>query len=128
DAALNQFREEQRQAHGWKQDSATAKYLDALDAINVKMADRYLRDAIRKHTIFALSTQAADEMEILHLTDYLMGLSAAEIVGSASAPAEDSNEDARAWFFKLFALRGIVDNSERMCFFAFLQKTSEDAF
>src|SRR5436190_13196470 len=74
DAALNQFREEERQANEWKQDPSTLAYLTALDAIDVKMADRYLRDPIREKNLFVLSTQAADEIDILHLTDYVMGV------------------------------------------------------
>jgi len=93
------------------------------------MADRYLRDAIRKHKVAILSTQAADEIDILHLADYLMGASPEEIVGGRSAPPEDgATEQDRAWFFKLFALRGIVESAERMCFFAYLQKTDENAW
>ena len=127
DVALNQFREEERQSLGWKQDPETAAYLDALDKIDVKMADRYLRPLIKEHRVFVLSTQAADEMDVLHLCDYVMGVEAAEVVGRASAPPEDgATERDRAWYFKLFALRGIVDDVERMCFFAYLQK-AEDA-
>jgi len=126
DAALGQFREEERQQHGWKQDPETLKYLDALDKIDVKMADRYARDAIRKHRIFILSTQTADEMDIVHLTDYVMSVSPAAVVGEASAPPEDgATERDRAWFFKLFALRGMSEGEERMCFFTFLQKADE---
>src|SRR4051794_34422579 len=83
DAALNQFREEERQQQGWKQDAQTLKYLEALDAISVKMADRYLRDIIRQHKLYVLSTQAADKLDILHLTDYVMGVSVDELVGEA---------------------------------------------
>jgi hypothetical protein len=127
-AALHQFREEERQQHGWKQDPQTTKYLDALDKIDVKMSDRYLREFIRQHKLFVLSTQAADEMDIVHLSDYLMGVGAAELVGEASAPPEDgATERDRAWFFKLFSLRGLGDDgAERMCFFTYLQK-SDDA-
>jgi len=125
-AALGQFREEERQQHGWKQDPETLTYLDALDKIDVKMADRYAREPIRKHNLYILSTQTADEMDIVHLTDYVMSVGAAAVVGDASAPPEDgATESDRAWFFKLFALRGIVEDEERMCFFTFLQKTDE---
>jgi hypothetical protein len=128
EAALTQFREEERHAKAWKQDDETSKYLDALDKIEVKMEDRYLREIIRKHRVFILSTQTADEMDILHLCDYVMGVDAAAVVGRASAPPEeDATERDRAWFFKLFSLRGIVEGAERMCFFTFLQKT-EDTF
>ncbi len=54
DAALNQYREEERQSLGWKQDGDTLKYLAALDAIDVRMADRYLRDVIKNHSVFIL--------------------------------------------------------------------------
>lgn len=127
DAALKQYREEERQAHGWRQDAKTTAYLDALDAIQVRMADRYLRDVIRQHKLFVLSTQTADEIDILHLCDFIMGVPAIEVVGRASAPPEDQPaENDRAWFFKLFSLRGMRDGAERMCFFTYLQK-SDDA-
>jgi hypothetical protein len=126
DAALNQFREEERQQHAWKQDGATLQYLDALDKLEVKMTDRYLRPIIEQHKLFVLSTQSADEIDIVHLADYLMGVSPEQLVGMASAPPEDgATETDRAWFFKLFSLRGIVEDVERMCFFTYLQKSSE---
>ncbi len=126
-AALNQYREEERQSHGWKQDADTLAYLAALDAIDIRMADRYLRDPIRQHKLFVLSTQAADELDIMHLCDYVMGVPAAEVVGPASAPPDDGpTERDRAWFFKLFSLRGMDEGVERMCFFTYLQK-SDDA-
>ena len=126
DAALTQFREDERQALGWKQDDRSLAYLKALDAIEVKLADRYLRDPIRKHNVFVLSTQTADEIDIIHLATYLMSVDPAELVGRASAPPEDgATERDRAWFFKLFALRGVVEGVERMMFFTFLQKTDE---
>ena len=128
DAALKQYREEERQARAWKQDPQTLAYLDALDAIDVRMPDRYLRDPIRQHNLFVLSTQAADELDILHLTDYLMGVPAAEVVGTASAPSEAPTERERAWFFKLFALRGMVEGEERMCFFTYLQKADDETW
>jgi hypothetical protein len=126
DAALNHYREEERQSQEWKQDEQTLSYLDALDAIRIDMAERYLREPIRTHKLFVLSTQAADELDILHLCDYVMGVEAAEVVGTASAPPENPSESDRAWYFKLFALRGVVDEIERMCFFTYLQKTGDD--
>lgn len=127
DAALKQFREEERQAKGWQQDEKTIKYLDALDAIDVKMTDRYLRKEIRQHRFIALSTQAADEMDIIHLSDYLMGVDAAQVVGRASAPPEDQpTERDRAWFFKLFSLRGLTQELERIFFFTYLQKSDDE--
>ncbi len=127
DAALDAFKEDERQAHQWKQDPKTLAYLAALDAINVPMADRYLRDVIRKLSAYVLSTQTADEINISYLCDYVMGASAAEIVGPASAPPEAPTERDLAWFYKLFSLRGIDQGIERMCFFTYLQK-SEDTF
>jgi hypothetical protein len=128
DAALEGFREDERQAREWKSDDETLAYLKALDAVEVKMADRYLRDLIRKHGLFVLSTVTADEMDILHLCETLMGVEPAALVGRASAPPEEEpTEQDRAWFFKLFSLRGMVDGEERMCFFTFMQK-AEDTF
>ena len=128
DAALEGVREDERQAHAWKQDPKTQAYLDALDALKLDMADRYLRNSIKQHDLYVLSTVTADEMDILHLADYVMGLPAADLVGPASAPPQDAPTDRdRAWFFKLFALRGNPDGAERMCFFTYLQKT-EDTF
>jgi hypothetical protein len=128
DAALTGFREEERTSQEWKQDPKTLAYLAALDAVEVKMAERYLREPIRKHNIFVLSTQAADEMNIAYLSDYVMGVSAAEIVGSASAPPDEPEEKDLAWFFKLFSLRGMVEGTERMCFFTFLQKSDDESW
>jgi hypothetical protein len=126
DVALNQFREEERQAQGWKQDPQTLAYLEALDAVDLKMADRYLRDVIRQHGVPVLSTQTADEIDILHLCDYVMGVEAADVVGAASAPPEDGpTERDRAWFFKLFALRGTSAGVEQMCFYTYLQKADD---
>jgi hypothetical protein len=125
DSAMTQFTEDQKQSHGWKQDPQTQVYLAALEAINLKMEEKYLRQAIREHKIFILSTQTADEMDILHLCDFVMGIPAAEIVGDVSGPPEQPSERDRAWFFKLFALRGISGDQERMFFFTYLQKSDE---
>jgi len=127
DAALNGYREEERQAHEWKQDPGTLAYLAALDAVEVKIPDRYLRDVIRKHNVFVLSTQTADEINISYLSDHIMGVSPADIVGTASAPPDEPAERDLAWFFKLFSLRGIAEGIEQMCFFTYLQK-SDDTF
>jgi hypothetical protein len=126
DVAFNDYREEVA-ASQWKQDANSEAFMAALNAIEVKMAERYLRNVIRAHPIFVLSTQAADEMDILHLCDYVMGVPAADVVGSASAPPEDPTERDRAWFFKLFSLRGKAEDVEQMCFFTYLQK-SDDTF
>ncbi len=127
DAAMIGFKEDERQSRGWKQDAGDKAYLEALDKIEVKLLERYLRDPIRQHKLFVLSTQSADEIDILYLADYLMSVSPSEIVGEASAPpADDPSEQDRAWFFKLFALRGMKDDVEQMCFFTFLQKSDEE--
>lgn len=128
DAALEGYREEERQTHGWKQDPKTLAYLKALDETEVKVDERYLREIIQKHKVFVLSTVTADELDILYLCDQVMGVGAAEVVGGASAPPEEEpTERDRAWYFKLFSLRGVVEEVERMCFFAYLQK-AEDTF
>lgn len=127
DTALGHYRQEERQSLGWKQDPQTTAYLDALDKVEIKMADCYLRPIIREHDIaFVLSTHAADELDILHLSDAIMGVEPAEIVGQASAPSSDQpTEQERGWFFKLFSLRGMVTKREHMCFFAYLQKADD---
>ncbi|QOV91699.1 hypothetical protein [Humisphaera borealis] len=126
DVALEQCREDERQAHEWKSDPATKAYLAALDKVEVNMAERYLREPIKTHGLFVLSTQSADELNIAYLADYIMSVPAAEIVGEASAPPDEPTEKDLAWFFKLFSLRGVVEGVEKMCFFAYLQKTSDD--
>jgi hypothetical protein len=129
DAALEGFKEDERQATGWKQDKAAAAFLAAMDKVEVKMADRYLRQYIRQHDLFVLSTQSADEMNIAYLCDYLMNVPAAGVVGAASAPPPDEpTEKDLAWFFKLFGLRGMTDGVERMCFFTYLQKSDDDSW
>jgi hypothetical protein len=125
DAALEGFREDERQGHEWKRDPQTLAYLAALDKVEVKMAERYLREYIRTHNLFVLSTQAADEINIAYLADYVMGVPAAELVAAASAPPDEPTEQDLAWFFKLFSLRGMGEGVERMCFFTYLQKSDE---
>lgn len=125
DVAFIQFREEERQGQEWKKDAKTLAYLEALDAIELKLAEVYLRDLIRQHKLFVLSTQAADEMNIAYLADYVMGVPAAEVVGDASAPPDAPTDQDLAWFFKLFSLRGMHEGEERMCFFTYLQKSDE---
>jgi hypothetical protein len=126
DAAMNGYREEERSAQEWKQDPKMLAYLAALDGIEVKMAERYLRDTIRKHNLFVLSTQTADEINIAYLTEHIMGVAPDDLVGSAAAPPDNPAESDLAWFFKLFSLRGIIDGAERMCFFTYLQKSNDD--
>src|SRR5258706_844481 len=64
DAALEGFKEDERQALEWRQDPKTTAYLAALDGIEVRMGERYLREMIRAHKIYVLSTQTADEINI----------------------------------------------------------------
>ncbi len=125
DAALAGFREEQKHSQAWKQEEQTLAFLAELEKVEVKMAERYLREVIKEHKLFVLSTQAADEINIAYLADYIMSVPVEEIVGSKSAPPEEPSESDLAWFFKLFSLRGVVEEVERMCFFAFLQKSDE---
>ena len=82
---------------------------------------------IKEHHLFVLSTQMADEINIAYLSDHIMEVPAADIVGKVSAPPEDPPEKDLAWFYKLFSLRGVRDGVEQMCFFTFLQKT-DDSF
>jgi hypothetical protein len=128
DAAMVGYREEQRHAQAWKQEEETLAFLAELEKVEVNMAERYLREIIREHRLFVLSTQAADEINIAYLADYIMSVPVEEIVGLKSAPPEEPSESDLAWFFKLFSLRGIVEGVERMCFFAFLQKSDDEGF
>jgi hypothetical protein len=127
DAALGAYREEERAANEWKSDPDTMAYLKALDELEVNMQERYLRPYIRQHKLFVLSTQTADQLDILYLTEHIMGVSAEELVGAASAPPDNPTDEDRAWFFKMFALRGMRGDVEQMCFFTYLQKT-DDSF
>jgi hypothetical protein len=126
DAGLNGYRDEEKTDNAWKQDAESQAYLTALDAVDIKMPTRYLREFIRLHKISVLSTQTADEMNIAYLSNYIMGKDSAEIVGAKSAPPEEPTERDLAWFFKLFSLRGINDGIEQMCFFTFLQKADDE--
>ncbi len=109
----------------WKSDVRADAMIEALRKTKVVMAERYLRDLIAKHKLFVLSTQTADEIDILHLAEHLMGVSAAEVVGAASAPPDAPTQRDRAWYFRLFSLRGMDGDIERMCFFTYLQKTDD---
>jgi hypothetical protein len=128
DAAMEGYREDERQANEWKQDPKTLAYLDAMDKLEVKMAERYLRDYIRKHNLYVLSTHTADEINIAYLADHIMNTPAAEVVGEASAPPDAPTDQDLAWFFKLFSLRGMKEGEERMCFFTYLQKTDDSGW
>ncbi len=127
DVGLEALREDERQANQWKQDPAAQAYLTALEAIDVKMADRLHRDAIRRVGATAMSTTTVDEISIAYLAE-IMNVPAAEIVGRKSAPPEDGPTDRDlAWYFKLFNLRGMVDGVQHICLFTFLQK-ADDTF
>ncbi len=125
DAALEGYREDERQAHAWKQSPEMLAYLEALDEAKVDMAEWYLREPIRQFGLFVLSTQTADELNIQYLCEQIMGVPPVELVGRASAPPSDPTEQDLAWFFKLFALRGHVEGVEKMLFFSYLQKTDD---
>lgn len=128
DAALEGFREEEHQALEWKKDPETLAYLKALDTIELKMAERYYREPVRKHRIYCLSTQTADELNIQFLAEAVMGRSVEELVGRASAPPDDPTERDLAWFYKLYSLRGMRDDVEQMFFFAYLQKSDDNGW
>ena len=126
DAALDGFKEDERQAKEWQQDPKTLAYLAALDAVKVQNGRPISPRLIREYNVFVLSTQTADEINISYLCDYVMGSSAAEIVGPASAPPDQATDERDlAWFYKLFSLRGMGDGVERMCFFTYLEKSEE---
>jgi hypothetical protein len=126
DAAMNAFREEEKTDNEWKHDPEADAYLEALEKVDLKMADRYLRPLIKEHGIFVLSTQTADEMNINYLTNYLIGTDAADVVGAKSAPPDAPTDQDLAWFFKLFSLRGLDGGMEKMCYFTYLQKADDD--
>jgi hypothetical protein len=129
DAALEGFKEDEREAHGWKKDPAITAYLEALEKLEISMADRYRREGVRTKGVAALSTVTADEINIAFIAETIMGVSNGELVGEAAAPPEEApSEQDLAWFFKLFSLRGMDDEDEAMCFFAFLQKTDDSGW
>ncbi len=90
------------------------------------MEERYLRPLIRQGKLYVLSTQVADELNIAFLCDQVMEIAPEQLVGSASAPRDMPTEGDLAWYFKLFSLRGMKGRTERMCFFAYLQKAAEE--
>lgn len=126
DVALQQAREDERQALGWKQDPGVARYLDELDKARFDMDDHYARKAVRLGAC-VLSTITTDDMNIVFLADHLMGVEPADLVGAASAPEDQFDESKLGWYFRLFSLRAPVQQGERLLFFAFLQR-SDDPF
>lgn len=127
DAGFDGVLEDERTDSAWKSDSDTATYIDALEQAKLNMAERYLRAVIHQHNLFALSTQTADEINIAYITDHIMNLPPAAVVGEASAPPDNPTEKELTWYFKLFLLRGSVEGVEHAMFFTFLQKT-DDSF
>ena len=127
DAMLNAHREDHRNAQGWRQDPAATAYQTAIDAVDVDMAQRYRRDAVRAGRATLLWMSTFDEISIAFVCDHVMGVPPAELVGRRSAPPADDPSDADlAWYCKLFALRGPgPDGGERACFFTYLQKTGD---
>ncbi len=125
DMAIAGFKEDERQALEWKQDESVAKYLEALDKLDDQLADRYLREPIKALNLAVLSTQTADEINIQFLCETVMGVPISDLVGTQSAPPDEPSESDLAWFFKLFSLRGVAGEEERMCFFVYMQKSDE---
>ena len=126
EAGLTSYLDDERSATDWKQEDTTKRYLSELDSIEEKMSVRYARDAVKKLNVAILSTQTADEMNINLIADHIMGIGAENLVGENSAPHEGADESELAWYFKLFSLRAKVNDVERMCFFTFMQKTSDE--
>lgn len=132
DAGLAGFVEDERSAHAWRNDPKTTAFLETLESFNWNLPERYARPLIREHGIIALSTQIIDEVNIELITDQIMNRPPADLVGQASAPNSDPDAEApsdadRAWFFKLFFLRGLIEKEERILLYTFLQKT-DDSF
>lgn len=125
DAGREGTLEDERSESAWKSDPNTTAYLDALEATTLNLPERYLRPLVQEHTLFALSTQTADEINIAFLTDHIMNVTPAELLGPHSAPPDNPTDSDLAWYFKLFMLRGKVGDSERALFFTFLQKTDD---
>jgi len=128
DAGLNHYRTEERDSQAWKQDDATLSYLALLDKLVISLEERYARDVVRKFGQFALSTQTADELNILFLTDHVMAIDASDLVGPGSAPDDPTDEKQLTWFYKLFILRGARAGVEQICLFTFLQKSDDESW
>lgn len=126
DAALAGARADDRSSMEWRGDDATLAYLKALDAAELNATLLYYREPVRTHGLCVLTTAVTDEMNIRFLCTHLMGADVADVVGPASAPADDAPDRELAWFFKLFSLRAVVEGVERMCFFTFLQKSDDE--
>jgi hypothetical protein len=125
DAALEGTIEDE-EGNAWKNDETASAYRKALEALQYDTAGRYLREPMRKHDLFVMNTLSADAINILFLTDSVMGTGPAAVVGDAFSPPDNASESQLSWFFKLFSLRGSVEKAEKMLFFAFLQKTDDE--
>lgn len=134
DAMLAGHIEDEESARRWLGDSTLPKYLQSLKKHKPNLPERYLWAFIRSGGVPAcLSTHTADELNIAFLAETVMGLTVGEIVGQQAALAVSDDDDAAwpdesdlAWYFKLFLLRGTVEQVPTACFFAFLQKTGDD--
>ena len=135
DAMLAGHIEDEESARAWQGDPSLPKYLESLEKFKPNLADRYLVAFVRSGRVPAcLSTHTADELNIAFLAETVMGLSVPEVVGpQAGAATSDEDDDdaypdesALAWYFKLYLLRGTVERVPTACFFAFLQKTSNE--
>lgn len=124
EAGIAGFVEDTRQAMAWKDEGESDKLIQAVEGNKVAMDEWYARPATKKGAC-VLNTRAADEINILFLSDQVMAVPVEDLVGAASAPPEGASEPELAWFYKTFSLRGIVEQTERMCFFAFLQRSDE---
>jgi hypothetical protein len=125
EAGLAQAREEEKHNHAWKNDQKLNDYLEALQKTTTTMVDYYARPAIRSAPLRVLSTLTAEEMNIEFLTGQIMNRSPVDVVGTAFAPPAEASESDLAWFYRLFSLRGVVDDIETMCFFTYLQKVDD---
>lgn len=126
DVAIKQTREDERQALGWKNDPSTNAYLDALDVAELDMQKWWMRDLLKDHELATVRTQTADEISITYITDFIMGVGAAALVGEEFAPSSGADDSELAWFFKLFSLCGANEGVEHIVFFVFLQKTEDE--
>lgn len=132
DAMLAGHIEDEESARRWTGDPTLPKYLQSLEKHKFNIAERYLLPFIQGGALPAcLSTHTADELNIAFLAETVMGLSVAEVVGQQadSARFDDDawpDESDLAWYFKLFLLRGRVEQLPTACFFAFLQKTRDE--
>ncbi len=105
-----------------------------VDGEALGLLDRVKRDAELFRTAVVLVSGDVDPQDVVDwlsrgADDVLhVPLSAADVVGRASAPPLDPTEQDLAWFFKLFSLRGLSDGVEQACFFTYLQKSDDSGW